>query len=261
MIATRHDSHAELAAQALEAGKAVFLEKPLAIDVGGLERVARAGRRRWWSTSTAALRRRPTRCARTSPAGPTRWSSNAASTPARCPRTTGSATRRSAAAGWSAGAATSSTSARRSSGGRCETVAVAPLGAGPDAREDSFVLTLSYADGSLGVITYVATGSPRMAKERIEVLGGGRSAVIDDFRRTLLYGTADAAGRFRLASPRTRATRPRCGGSSRSSRKAGRRRSRTSDSLETTRATLIAREALAAGFGPQPIAPDVHARS
>ena len=48
-IATRHDSHAALAARALAAGKHVFCEKPLALDRASLEaahrrRAARAGR-------------------------------------------------------------------------------------------------------------------------------------------------------------------------------------------------------------------------
>ncbi|MEQ9345907.1 MAG: bi-domain-containing oxidoreductase [Thalassospira sp.] len=37
MITTRHDSHAELAAMALAAGKNVWLEKPIAVDQAGLE--------------------------------------------------------------------------------------------------------------------------------------------------------------------------------------------------------------------------------
>ncbi len=44
VIATRHDSHARLAAEALVAGKHVFVEKPLAIDREGLEAVAEAYR-------------------------------------------------------------------------------------------------------------------------------------------------------------------------------------------------------------------------
>ncbi|MGD0084266.1 MAG: bi-domain-containing oxidoreductase [Acidimicrobiales bacterium] len=42
VVATRHDSHADLVARALEAGKHVFVEKPLAIDTQGLERVVAA---------------------------------------------------------------------------------------------------------------------------------------------------------------------------------------------------------------------------
>jgi predicted dehydrogenase len=41
VVATRHASHAELASRALAAGKHVFVEKPLAIDLATLERVRR----------------------------------------------------------------------------------------------------------------------------------------------------------------------------------------------------------------------------
>src|SRR5262249_5059134 len=41
-IATRHDTHARLAGEALAAGKHVFVEKPLAIDSAGLELISRA---------------------------------------------------------------------------------------------------------------------------------------------------------------------------------------------------------------------------
>lgn len=44
VIATRHNSHAHLAAEALVAGKHVFVEKPLAIDREGLQEVAEAYR-------------------------------------------------------------------------------------------------------------------------------------------------------------------------------------------------------------------------
>jgi predicted dehydrogenase/threonine dehydrogenase-like Zn-dependent dehydrogenase len=49
-------------------------------------------------------------------------------------------------------------------------------------RDDNVALTLEFADGSLGVITYIASGDKSFPKERLEVFGGGAVAVLDDFR-------------------------------------------------------------------------------
>ena len=56
---------------------------------------------------------------------------------------------------------------------------------------DQAVLTLDFSDGSVGTIVYAAGGDTALAKERCEVLGDGKSIVMDDFARTELY----AAGR------------------------------------------------------------------
>ena len=50
-------------------------------------------------------------------------------------------------------------------------------------REDNFVITLEFADGSVGSVSYLANGDRSLPKERIEVFGGGRVAILDDFRR------------------------------------------------------------------------------
>jgi predicted dehydrogenase/threonine dehydrogenase-like Zn-dependent dehydrogenase len=54
---------------------------------------------------------------------------------------------------------------------------------------DNIVCSLSFADGSHGTIAYLANGNRSFSKERIEVFGGGRVAVLDDFRRLELVGT------------------------------------------------------------------------
>jgi len=48
---------------------------------------------------------------------------------------------------------------------------------------DNVIIALEYANGSLGTVTYVANGDKSFSKERVEVFGGGRVAVLDDFRR------------------------------------------------------------------------------
>jgi predicted dehydrogenase len=49
-------------------------------------------------------------------------------------------------------------------------------------KGDNAVIQLSFLDGSLGVVTYVANGDKSFPKERVEVFGGGRTAALDDFR-------------------------------------------------------------------------------
>ncbi|MCX7851899.1 MAG: bi-domain-containing oxidoreductase [Caldilineales bacterium] len=55
-------------------------------------------------------------------------------------------------------------------------------------RQDNVVVTLECADGSLGVLSYLANGNRRLGKERIEVFGGGWSAVLDDYRTLSIHG-------------------------------------------------------------------------
>jgi predicted dehydrogenase/threonine dehydrogenase-like Zn-dependent dehydrogenase len=49
-------------------------------------------------------------------------------------------------------------------------------------REDNAVMTLEFRDGSIGSIFYLANGDKSFSKERIEVFSGGMVAVLDDFR-------------------------------------------------------------------------------
>jgi predicted dehydrogenase/threonine dehydrogenase-like Zn-dependent dehydrogenase len=49
-------------------------------------------------------------------------------------------------------------------------------------REDNAVLTFTFPDGSMGVVSYLANGDKAFPKERVEVFSGGRVAVLDDFR-------------------------------------------------------------------------------
>jgi predicted dehydrogenase len=52
---------------------------------------------------------------------------------------------------------------------------------------DQVVVTLGFADGSVGTLIYTAGGSTALPKERLEVFGSGRSAVLDDYLVTELY--------------------------------------------------------------------------
>lgn len=49
-------------------------------------------------------------------------------------------------------------------------------------REDNVVMVFNFSDGSVGTINYLANGDKAFPKERIEVFTGGRVATLDDFR-------------------------------------------------------------------------------
>lgn len=47
--------------------------------------------------------------------------------------------------------------------------------------DDEVIITLSFEDGSIGTVIYAAGGDKAFGKERIEILGDGRVAVLDNF--------------------------------------------------------------------------------
>ncbi len=67
-------------------------------------------------------------------------------------------------------------------------------------NDDNVVVALDFSDGSVGTIVYAANGDTAMAKERVEVFGGGSSAVLDDFRTLdTVRGGRTGTSRSRLA--------------------------------------------------------------
>jgi polar amino acid transport system substrate-binding protein len=186
-IATRHDLHARLAAEALRRGKAVFVEKPLAIDETGLREVISAavesgsplmvGFNRRFAQLATALRQRLAELS-----GPVTicYRVNAGKLPVDH---------------WSLDPG--------EGGGRiigevCHFIDFVqyltgslPIRVSADAvsqsvqggsLDDSAAITLSMSDGSIASIVYAAGGDTSIAKERCEVFCRGSYAVIDDFK-------------------------------------------------------------------------------
>jgi len=60
-------------------------------------------------------------------------------------------------------------------------------GTGP-VREDKMSILLSFADGSVGTVHYFANGSKKYPKETLEVFGDGRVIRLENFRGTKAYG-------------------------------------------------------------------------
>ena len=190
VVATPHDVHAELVIRALEAGKHVWCEKPLALTFDELDAVERAhatapgvlfvGFNRRWSDPVRQVRQHlgdaggPLVITYRVSAGPVpdkHWYRD------------------------------------RRQGGRllgevCHFVDTCAAIVGSDADAvtalgrssveallaDDLAVSLRYPDGSVAAITYASGGHGSTAKERIEVLGRGHTAVIDDFAAVTLDG-------------------------------------------------------------------------
>jgi hypothetical protein len=190
VVATRHDSHDEIVVAALAAGKHVFCEKPLTLTFEGLQRVAAA-----WRASTGHLmvgfnrRYAPSAVAARKHMGETggplviTYRVNAGTLSEQHwyfdrrqgGRLIGEVCHFIDTCGYFVGHPVSSVHCVGS--GRRE-----PL------LEQDLIVTLRYSDGSVATISYASGGNPSMPKERIEILGRGHSAVVDDFRATVLDG-------------------------------------------------------------------------
>jgi predicted dehydrogenase/threonine dehydrogenase-like Zn-dependent dehydrogenase len=55
-------------------------------------------------------------------------------------------------------------------------------------HEDNIHITLRFEGGTVGTVSYLANGSRAFPKERVEIFGGGRTAVLDDYRRLEVAG-------------------------------------------------------------------------
>jgi len=58
--------------------------------------------------------------------------------------------------------------------------------------EDNAVITTSYENGSVAVVSYVSIGDKALAKERMEIFTNRSCMVIDDFTNLEMYGTGQA---------------------------------------------------------------------
>jgi polar amino acid transport system substrate-binding protein len=186
-IATRHDTHASLAIAALEAGKHVFVEKPLAIQEDELAHVLEVAGRRSDCRLMVGYNRRFSPLARQARdifervGGPLliNYRVNAGFLPKE------HWTQTAQGGGRILGEVCHFVDLMQfltaSKPAQVYAVSVdADNAQVPD--QDNVVITIRFQNGSTGQISYLACGDKSLNKERIEVFGGGQSFIIDDFR-------------------------------------------------------------------------------
>ena len=197
LISTRHDSHAALTLRALEAGKNVFVEKPLALDEEELAAIESfyadradgpllmTGFNRRFSPAIARLRELLS--GRTSPLV-ANYRMNAGYIPLDH---------------WVHGPE----GGGRNIGEACHVydvfdalveaaeVSVQAQAIGAESRNwaanDNFVATIGFADGSVCTLTYTALGHRDHPKERLDVYAGGRVYSLDDYKSLTVDGGGD----------------------------------------------------------------------
>nr|WP_207148824.1 bi-domain-containing oxidoreductase [Lamprobacter modestohalophilus] len=186
VVTTRHDSHARFVLQGLQAGKAVFVEKPLCLTLGELEEIASVaphpllmvGFNRRFAPHVQQMKQ-----LLAGVTGPKAFvmTVNAGAIPADH---------------WTQDPAVGG---GRIIGEACHFIDLLRfLAAAPitnhsrltmdSATQDTLSLQLGFADGSIGTVHYFANGSKAFPKERLEVFAGGRVLQLDNFLRLNAYG-------------------------------------------------------------------------
>lgn len=194
VITTRHNAHARQVCQALAAGKAVFVEKPLALTLAELAEIESAYEAAGHPLLTVGFNRRfapqvqqmknllagldePKAMVMTVNAGaipPEHWTQDLA-----------------VGGGRIIGEGCHFVDLLRFlAGAPIVKVQANALGQKPGmpALEDKVSFTLSFADGSVGTVHYLANGHKAVAKERLEVFCGGRILQLDNFRKLHGFG-------------------------------------------------------------------------
>ena len=198
LIATRHDSHAALALRALQAGKHVLVEKPLALQAPELDAIEDFFKGRASGTAPLLMtgfNRRFSPCGRvlraliaeSGGAAVLGYRMNAGFLPPDH---------------WVFGAE----GGGRNRGEACHlydfltyltnakvrsvsAAAAAPRG-GPYRADDNFAAALTFDDGSVASVIYTAMGSSAAPKEQLDAYFSGAVARLDDFRRLECTGRA-----------------------------------------------------------------------
>lgn len=200
-IASRHDSHAEYVIEALTAGKHVFVEKPLCLNVEELDRIrelcARPGApllmvgfNRRFAPLAEVVRKRIG-------AGTMSmlYRINAGSIP-------GDSWIQDAEFGGGRilGEVCHFIDFLTCINGSAPVSVYATAMADAEHLDDTLTISLKYANGSIGTVVYCANGSGSVGKEYIEIYHHGTVSIIRDFREVEIHGTGKPF-RKKLYSP------------------------------------------------------------
>lgn len=191
VVATRHDSHADLTVRALESGRNVFVEKPLCLTLDELERIEAAHAAGGGVLAVGFNRRLAPmvvrlKAALDAVAAPKAMVMivNAGAIPADHWTQDDEA-----GGGRVVGEACHFIDLlRHLAGAPITSVEVTRIDEQGERPDDKVTITLAFADGSIGTVHYFANGHRSLPKERLEVFAGGRVYQLDNYRRLTAHG-------------------------------------------------------------------------
>ncbi len=189
-VATQHDSHASLAARALRAGKAVWLEKPVGMRPEEVDDVAAAARESGGFLVVGYNRRfsphaRAARKALAGRQGPLVIRYTVAAGP---PPRGSWVTDPSSGGGRIVGEVCHFVDLCAYLVGQPPSTVYARSAVHDPESDDSMISILGFADGSTATIEYLARASGELPKERFEASADGRTVESDNFRVTRVVG-------------------------------------------------------------------------
>lgn len=191
IVTTRHNLHAKMVTEALQAGKSVFVEKPLCLNEEELDQICKAYKDAGESvTLTVGFNRRfspfaqklkamvgdgPKNIIATMNAGfipPEMWVHDLEVGGGRI---IGEACHFIDLCSYLAGS-------------RVKAVCMNAMGENPEENTDNATILLKYENGTNAVINYFANGSKAYQKERVEVFSQERVFILDNWRKLTGYG-------------------------------------------------------------------------
>ena len=189
LITTRHDKHAAMSAEALAAGKHVFVEKPLALNNEQLEQVINAYKQSD-KTLTVGFNRRfsPHALKIKNLIGKGIINVIATMNAGNIPANVWVHDMQVGGGRIIGEACHFIDLITFFTGSKVTEVCMNAMGVNPNDNTDNASILLKYENGSTGVINYFSNGSKAYSKERVEVYSQERTAIIDNFRQTTGYG-------------------------------------------------------------------------
>lgn len=194
MITTRHDLHASMVIESLEAGKSVFVEKPLCLNQEELTRIdevyKRVSAQPDGPVLTVGFNRRFAPFARKMKTLVGMGAVNIVATMNTGEIHAGSWVHDLAVSGGRiVGEACHFIDLfSYLTGSRVVAVCMNAMGISPEENTDNASILLRYENGSNAVVNYFANGNKAYSKERIEVHSQGRSLVLDNWRTLRGFG-------------------------------------------------------------------------